>query len=73
MKNRITYLELLEMIRDGKQPKEILFDDFIWTWDDKFGYIMDDEFIEDKMLEIIPCHCIPIELVTVKCIKILVK
>jgi len=73
MKNKITYLKLLEMIRDGKQPKEVIFDDFVWVWNDEFGYIFDDEFIEDKLLETVPSNLTHFELVTEKCITILVK
>lgn len=74
MKNKITYLELLEMIRDGKQPKKVRYDGFDWVWkNNEIGYTFDDEFIEDKLLEIVPFNLTPLKLTTEKCIKILVK
>lgn len=65
----ITYLELLQLIKDGKQPKKVKFleFEFEYKWDEnqgayyneRFGYILEDvipserTLISDKAFEVI--------------------
>lgn len=53
----ITYLELLQMIKDGKQPKKVKFGKSIYEWDkiyacDSNSYINDEaQFLSDNIID----------------------
>lgn len=73
MKNQITYLELLEMIRDDKQPKKVYWDEDFWVWDKRGkNYYLKTENAIDKTIDLfaeLTFRTIPINLITEKCIE----